>query len=292
MTNQRHTIDNLAEGLKTLDLKQGDMVLVRAGLKAMGELEQKRSSALLQALLNVVGTEGTVIGLAFNEVFTFPEKHKHYVVTADTPPVSGGLAIEMVKWPGALRSQHPTNSFVAIGRLAQEVIKGHDENSACFQPIEKILDHDGKMILVGCVSSSPGFSTVHFARTKLGLLTRSILSGRQGVYFERNNKVQLFKRKDIPGCSSGFYKLYSHYIMEGKLRAGWVGDAYSIAINARDAFEIDYRIIKKEPKYVLCDNNDCFYCRGSLFYNISDMPWFYISQLPLILRKLRKTLAL
>jgi aminoglycoside 3-N-acetyltransferase len=286
MTGNKYTVDDLVRGIKGLDIKRGDTVLVRAALRAIGDIDQnqKRSIALLQALLDVVGAEGTIVGLAFNRPSLFPKKNENSIITAQTPPMNGGLAIEMVNWPGAMRSQHPTNSFVAIGRLAGELVMGHDETATCFHPMKKIIEYDGKLILVGCVRSSPGFSTTDFALEELGFATRSISSGWQGVYYERDHEVRLFKRKDVPGCSRGFYKMYSHYVREGKLRTGFVGDAYSVTINARDAFEIDTRILKENPKYTLCDRPDCFCCRGSRLYNKSDMPKYYISQAIPILR--------
>ncbi len=261
----------------------------------MGELDQRRSVALIHALIDVVGPEGTIVGLAhnltFNTIFTKPRKD--YIVTAQTQPITGGLAMEMVNWPHALRSQHPTNSFVAIGRLAKDVVEGHDETATCFQPVQKLLEHNGKMILIGCVEESPAFITVHLAKEKLGLATRSILSGRQGVYFKKNNEVRLFKRRDIPGCSEGFYKMYSHYVREEKLKVGFVGDAYSIAINARDAFDIDCRVLKKDPRYVYCDNQDCYLCYGTHIYDFSDpfrLLWFYLTRPSIIVNYMRKRL--
>jgi aminoglycoside 3-N-acetyltransferase len=289
---RQYVVQDIVEGLKGLGLMKGDVVLVRAALRTLGDLNQKRSLVLLRAFIDVVGSEGTIIGLAHNRFvsFAFTRPKKDYIVTAQTQPETGGFAIEMLKFSGSLRSQHPTNSFVAIGRLSTDIIDGHDANSTCFRPIQKLIEQNGKMILIGCVESSPGFSTVHLAQEELGLATRSILSGRQGVYYKENNEVQLFRRMDIPGCSNGFYKMYSHYLREGKLKVGFVGDAYSIAINAKDAFDIDYRILKKNPRYIWCDNPDCYSCHGTHLYDASDIPrllWFYTTHLPKIIRNIR-----
>lgn len=212
--------DKIVSDLKDLGLNKGDTVLVRAALKAIGELNEKPSTALIKALLVTVGTEGTILGLAFNKMYLFPKRHKNYIISMNTQPVTGGLVKAMVKWPGAIRSQHPTNSFVAIGKLAQKIIEDHDENATCFHPIENILKFDGKMILIGCAKSSPGFSSVHLAQERLGLATRSILKGLRGAYYYRGNGIKLFKQKDIPTCSMGFSNFYSEYIKEEKLSTG------------------------------------------------------------------------
>jgi len=280
-----HSVTDLAHGLESLGLKRGDVVLVTASLRAMGEVDEERPLALIHALLEVVGAEGTIVGLAFNQSFLFPWRHRNHVVTERTQPITGGFAAALVSWPGALRSLHPTNSFVALGRLAQEVVAGHDETATCFQPIQRLLDYDGKMALVGCVESCPGFSTVHLAQERLGLATRSILSGRQGVYFEREGEIRLFRRLDIPGCSRGFYKLYSQYLQKAILTVGHVGDAYSIAANLRQTFDVDRQVLARDPRSALCDDPRCFSCRGTRLYNKRDMPRYFLSQMPVLVNR-------
>jgi aminoglycoside N3'-acetyltransferase len=146
--------------------------------------------------------------------------------------------------------------------------------------MEKLVKLDGKMVLIGCVDSSPGFSTVHLAQEKLGLAKRSLLRGLLGTYFEKNGKLLLFKLKDFPGCSMGFSRFYADYIKNEKLRVSYVGRAYSILIGARDAFAIEYKILKDKPKYALCDNPGCFVCRGTRLYNKSGMIQYYLVQGP------------
>lgn len=278
----KFTKDDLIKGLSALNICQGDVVLVRAACRAIGDIDGKSASELINALLDVVGPNGTILGLAFTEIFLFPKKHKDYIYKKNTKVITGGLATAMLNWPGAFRSMHPTNSFVAIGNHSEDLLNAHNHNSSCFYPMNKMLELDGKMILIGCAKSSPGFSTVHLAQEKLGLATRTILKGRYGVYFEDQGKLSLFKRKDVPGCSMGFSNFYTDYIREGKLRISYVGNAYSICIRARDAFEIEYNILKKNPKYALCQTPDCFSCRGTRLYNKLDMVKYYTSYLPLL----------
>jgi aminoglycoside N3'-acetyltransferase len=270
----------IAGGLRQLGLECGDTVLVRTALKSIGVKNENPAIALIQALLDVVGPDGTIVGLAFNIGSWFPRLHKKNVINLQTEPYAGGFVRALVNWPGSLRSTHPTNSFVALGGSARKIVDGHDENTTCFFPMEQLVKLEGKMVLIGCVNTSPGFSTVHLAQEKLGLARQSLLKGLQGTYFEKGGEVKLFKRKDIPGCSMGFSKFYSNYIREEKLSVGYVGNAYSILIGARDAFDIEYNILRKNPKFALCDNPGCFICRGTRLYNLSDMPGFYFLQVP------------
>lgn len=259
-----------------LGLDKGDVVLARVSLRKLGNVEGNRAEVFIRALLEVVGPEGTIAALAFTRFFRSPGKYKDYIFDLTTPPYTGGFAAALVNWPGALRSPHPTNSWVAFGKSANVLLAGHDETASCFFPIKRLMDLGGKLILVGCVADSPGFSTVHYAQEQQGLSGRNIHAGRQGVYFRKNSEVRLFKRKDIPGCSKGFHNFYGYYVSEGILNVAYVGDAYSIAASARDIYKIEYNLLKQNPKIALCDDPYCFHCRGSLLYNLSDFILFYL----------------
>jgi len=88
----------------------------------------------------------------------------------DTPTYAGALPQKMMEMQESRRSRHPTCSFVAIGKNAELVTTGHGPQSPAYEPVRKIIDLHGKMALVGCVSSSPGFTTAHLAESDLGLL--------------------------------------------------------------------------------------------------------------------------
>ena len=274
-----YNIKDLAKGLRLLGINKNDVVLVRASLSKIGIVGGRRSETFIRALIETVGQKGTIAALTFTRVFRSPKKKKNYVFESTTPPVTGGFASAMLNWKGAVRSCHPTNSWVAIGKYADKLLSGHDENTSCFFPIKALMDLEGKLILVGCVSDSPGFSTVHYSQYQLGLSTRNINSCREGVYMRLGSTLKLFKRKDIPGCSKGFHNFYGNYVRAGLLKTAFVGDAYSISINARDAYKIEYSLLKQNPKKALCKDLDCKHCRGSLKYNLIDFPKFYLRKI-------------
>lgn len=275
-TMNKYTVEDLASDLCNLDLRSGDIVLVRAALRKLGDVEGNRAEVLIRALLEVVGVEGAILGLAFTTFVQFPERHPKYVVDSSTPLYSGGFAAALTAWPGAIRSSHPTNSWVGIGQAAEEILREHDEGKACFYPIKTLMDMSGKLALIGCVSDSPGFSTVHYAQLELGLSRKSIKSGKEGVYFRKNGQVRLFTRDDVPGCSRGFHRFYGDYVKRGILKTAFVGDAFSICADADRAYKIEYDILSKNPKYALCDDPLCSTCRASWFYNLGDMLPYYV----------------
>ena len=217
--------------LRQLGLSSGDHVLARAALGSMTNVTSNRAQMLMRALLSVVGSQGTIVALTFSNSHLRPNKRPDQVFDRNFPSVTGGFAEAVRTWPGARRSRHPLNSFSAIGAKADEIIHGHDVNSACFAPMEKLIGLQGKMVLIGCVASSPGFSTVHLAQFHLGLSYRTWMSGLGGILWrDDDGTVKVFRRRDIPGCSAGFSNYYSSYVRLGLLKTSVVGGAYSAAI--------------------------------------------------------------
>ena len=273
-----YSLDQLCDHLRGMGLAQGDAVLVRAAAKLIGEVDGRSPKVLLDALQRVVGPEGTIFGLTFTKSFLFPRRHKEYIYDGGNPPITGGFARAVLGAEGAVRSLHPTNSWTGVGADAVAILEDHDERATCFAPLEKMMGLNGKMMLVGCLTSSPGFSTVHLAQAHLGLNRKSLMGPISGVHFQRDGETKVFTKWDTAGCSRGFGKFYSDYLMADKLIVGKVGDATSLAIGVADAYAIERRILEKNPRYPLCAEKDCLYCRGSLRYNLRDIPGYFLRQ--------------
>lgn len=269
------SVDELAAGIRSLGVREGHTVLMRAALRAIGPVEGGAARGLIEAALSVVGPSGTIAGLAFTPAYPSDRRNPDHIWRPGVPSATGGLTAAMMDWPGAVSSRHPTNGFVAIGARAEELLGDHDDAKPCFHPMNRIVEWGGHMILVGCVSSSPGFSTVHLAQEHLGLSTQTIRPGLFGSYFEKDGKVEWFARLDEPGCSMGFSKFYADYVREGKLQVGQVGDAYSLGIDAAAAYAIELEKLKRDNRAALCDRPECYGCRGIWRYNKRDWPRYW-----------------
>jgi aminoglycoside 3-N-acetyltransferase len=270
-----YTREDLAQNLRDLGLGSGDVVLVRVALRALGPVEGGTADVLIGALVDVVGERGTILGLSHTEA---ARRAVAATFALDAPPVTGGFVAAMLGWEGAYRSSHPTNSMVAIGRDAESLLEDHDENSTCFAPMRRLIDVDAKMLLIGCVDSSPGFSTVHLVYEDLGLATKSLVSGLDGAHYERDGERRWFSKRDVPGCSMGFGHLYPLYREREVMSSAKVGDAASLLIGCAQAYEIERTAIKRDPKISLCDDPDCLSCRGTKLFNVSDMLPFYLKR--------------
>ncbi len=194
----------------------------------------------------------------------------------------------MLRHPQAVRSSHPATSVVAIGKAAHAICDKHDAGAPSYGFIRDLMDLDGRMLVIGCVHSSPGFITDHYAQYMLGLAGRSLMKNRWQVYYRKDGQVRLFKRPDPGGHGGGFAKFYRHYVQAGVLLAGRVGNAYSIAVKARDAYEIVYAGLKENPRYGLCGDPRCLECNCTWTYNLRGIPRYLLTRALMALRLARR----
>lgn len=275
----------LSQQLKTLGVKKGDTLLIRADLGAIGRLSSRKRLDYIQFLVDAVGEEGTIVGLAFTGG-AFLRRNKNNIFDGANKAITGAFSNVMLSYPRALRSAHPTNSFVAIGKNASFILNGHNELSGAYDPVRKVMELNGKMLLIGCVATSPGFTTSHLAEIDLGHHKKIIFPKLNTAYFKGlNGNVKLFKRTDLGGCSSTFYKLYSHYVSAECLQQGYIGNAYTLMMDAKLAYEIDYEVLQNDPKFNICNNSDCALCRARRWDNLKDVPIYFFKKLFKIIKK-------
>lgn len=271
---------SLVNDLENLGIRKGDTLFIRASLGKIGRIKRNDKHIIIDSLLEVIGDDGTLVTLGFSKIFPFWRIDKSFVFNKNSPSNTGALSKIFMSHDNCKRSAHPCCSFLSIGKYSDFILEGHNENSTSYLPVGKLIELDAKCLLIGCVADSPGFTTVHYSQEKLGLTKKSILSSFFRVFYEdKDGRLNLFVRRDVGGCSSGFGKFYSDYLKAGILRVGDIGDAYSILANAKELFSIEIDIISRNNSYPLCDNKCCFVCRCSWYYNIKDIPCFLVHKI-------------
>ena len=134
-------------------------MLVHAGLRSIGRIIGG-PDALLEAMRDVVGPAGTILGYTDwqdqDDFEAFPERRD------DIPPFDpltsratrdNGFWPELLRTtPGALRSGNPGASMAALGGRAGWFTADHalDYGYGRSSPLGKLVEADGKTMLIGC----------------------------------------------------------------------------------------------------------------------------------------------
>ncbi len=119
----------------------------------------------LDAILEVIGPEGTLIVPTFN--FGFAKGEPYDPLT--TPSVGMGAFSDFVRrLPGAFRTRHPMQSIAVLGRwatdlAARDTLSAFDPGSA----FERMLELDFKLLLLG--ADSRAVSMFHYCEQRAGV---------------------------------------------------------------------------------------------------------------------------
>lgn len=158
---------DLMSQLEAIGLKAGDVVEVHASLKSIG-LILGGSSTLLDALLDVLGYEGTLVmsaqswgnsepayfqhpPIALNQFRKLRETHPAFKGKFEDLKGMGSLAQAMQTRPNVYVSSHPQAAFMAIGKQAKWITQSHPLNDAfgMTSPLGKMLELKAKILLIG-----------------------------------------------------------------------------------------------------------------------------------------------
>jgi aminoglycoside 3-N-acetyltransferase len=158
---------DLANDLRALGVRSGELLVVHASLSALGVVIGG-AHAVLEALGDVLGAGGTLMMPSHNRSLGDPARwtsppapaewvealreHRPAFDRERSPSEGMGAIAELFRsWPGVLRSDHPCVSFCARGPLADELIADHDLESFFGErsPLGAVYGHGGRVLLLG-----------------------------------------------------------------------------------------------------------------------------------------------
>lgn len=247
----------LADGLRDLGLRPGDLVMVHASLRAVGPVEGG-PAAVLGALLDAIGPEGTLMAFVswdrspYEETLggnrlTAAEKEAWPAfdpASAGTFPGFGALNGFIVRHPGARRSGHPDASMAAIGPLAEALLADHRMGAGYGpgSPLERFVVARGRVLLLGAPLDA--VTVLHYAEavadipgkrrvsTEMPLLDPS---GRKAwVRAEDWDTNGILDCYALEGQPDAVERTATDYVREGRHREGRVGGAHCRLFEAPD----------------------------------------------------------
>jgi aminoglycoside 3-N-acetyltransferase len=131
------------------------VAMIHASLRAVGPVVGGANS-VLEALLDVLGPEGTAVAYVDFEPFYEGDEDPGDIPvfdkrTARAARDHGVLHETLRNWPGALRSDHPDAGVVALGKLAEWLTATQPFNYGYGpgSPFDKVVRANGRVLMLG-----------------------------------------------------------------------------------------------------------------------------------------------
>ncbi len=175
------------------------------------------------------------------------------VYSPDSTDVSkdmGAIAAAVVDTLGRSRGNHPSNSFAAVGPLADELIAGQRPLDV-YAPFKELARVGGHVVMMGVDLRT--MTAVHLAEQMAGrVLFRRWAGDRDG------NTMQA----EGGGCSRGFNSLAP--TLRPIERRATVGSSSWRIFPMATMLERASAAIRKQPEITRCDGTDCERCRDGI----------------------------
>ncbi|MCU4176869.1 AAC(3) family N-acetyltransferase [Marinilabiliaceae bacterium N1Y90] len=250
--------EELILDLKKIGVSLGCILHLKVSLRSIGNIEGG-AQTLLDAVLDVVGSEGTVVVDAFVESYPLPLKKKHALLISDalTPSYAGAFANVFIKHPNVVRSKHPIQKFAAIGPKAQELVGCHTDKSKGYEVFETLCSSNAVNLSIG--TNTHGVGTTHVAIEYLGFIKKGIKKGVN--YSNSDGLIKTFQVDWNGGCSRGFSNFIPIYSEADAVRFGKIGNANAVFTSMKKTLELEIIKLKEDPSFFFCKDPTCKDCR-------------------------------
>ena len=262
-TKTPNTVDSLCAGLKTLGVSEGDLLMVHSSLSSLGVVFGGQE-AVVRALMKVVGISGTIVMPAFTWENDDPvnfenpplsvewqELFRKYALPfdKDTTPVYvkgiGAIPEYFRTYPGTLRSDHPYVSFIANGKMAQQIVSQHvlTPSQGMDTPLGALYRLGAKILLLGV--DYDNCTAFHLSEALTGRLPKTL----DHYLVIQNGERQWVSVEDYDyDGDDDFLDLGNAYEQSGAVTAGKIGLATCKLFDLKSA--VDFGV-----EWIACNRN-------------------------------------
>ncbi len=224
---QRVTRGQIAEGLRALGLGRGMGLMVHSSLRSFGYVEGG-AEAVIGALMDVVGPEGTILMPSFNHGAPFGPDGPGVYDPRETPSLDGRITDVFWRLPGVRRSLDPTHAYACWGRNADRYTRDHHLTLTMGEdsPLGLLAREGGLQVCLGTTHAST--TAKHLAETIrrvpcLGLRTEAypvrLPDGRVELH-----RTWGWREQSCPLTESSEF-IEAEMERRGLQRRGWIGSS-------------------------------------------------------------------
>jgi aminoglycoside 3-N-acetyltransferase len=247
---QMLNFEDLVSEFRRIGLTDGDTVMVHSSYKSFGGIDGGPQT-VLDALIDVIGNEGTLIMPRFN--FDFSSLGTIWDVNS-TPSHMGIISEFARKDPRSRKVFHPIYPFSIIGKHADDLVKhrykgGYSKDSIFHQ----LCVLDAKIIQIDKVYK--GTTLIHHVEEMLQVDYKYFKDFKGTVIDETGKKYDdtfnLYVRDWEKGYVTDVLPIGKILEREGVMKVYKIGDATIWYMKAKDVYQCTMNAIKKNP-HVLC----------------------------------------
>lgn len=242
------TQQQIVTDLRALGIAPGQTLMLHASVKAVGKI-MGGPNVILQSLLDVLGTEGTLMMYAGWQdipdfILDLPEDERQAYYDHHPPfdpaiaravRINSVLAEFLRTWPGASRSLNPEVSMVAVGQHAAWITADHPLNYGygAGSPLAKLVEREGKVLLLG--SPLDNVTLLHYAEFLANMRYKEVIHYQCPIL--KDGKTVWV---DIEDFETGeehddytFEAIVKDYLAAGYGKRGQVGQAQCYLLDAK-----------------------------------------------------------
>lgn len=248
------TASHISDALKTLEIQEGTVLLVHSSLKSLGPVEGG-ADGVIAGLETVIGKEGTLVMPTLCQK-DFLNSYKTWY--RDKPSDVGYLTEYFRKQPYVYRSDHPTHSVAARGKLAYELTCEHSAFGphlcpfgeyafADSSPWLKMYRHGATILFIGVSLMYNTMKHTVEARYVENLLSQVSDAQKREALKQEVAVFGHFTGVEIWPMYDG-QRMHAALDEAGLIRKARCGEAQLYCVDMKDSCDAAYRLLSESPE--------------------------------------------